>query len=614
MAGLFISPFAPAFALNGIIAPAATLTFYATGTSTPANVYADSGLITSLGSVVTANAQGQFVAIYLSPTQVYRVVLKTSSGSVLGDIDPVTESTLAQLAASTGASLVGFLPSGTGAVARTMQSKERDIINARDFGVVADGTTDDAAAMQNAINAADSQGALLLLPGAVIKVNTMLNLVGKYVDIRGVANKTTLRAGAAIASILDCSETVGVSYSPFSLRDMMLDGNSLVTNANFNLRYRRSYLIENIFSSNAPRGFRIKDGNTGILRNLRTSAVQYGLHSEGSNHQTHHDSCAFIGASNVGLLVEANGTAADGNHGLTFTGCLAQSGAGRAIELNFGTEIDWNGGYIGEAIGGYVIDNKGGVFTMRGGVAFFDYGAGTYLVHPVGVASGAGTTRFLGTRLAASNTNGLQKLATITAPELATGFNGKVSFEDVDIYSLSAGGGAFTGDLLDYGRGPSRSLCARNGATWTAATSGGAGFTNTIGAGVFANDRTVTCTAVSPPTIIGFSTPLLSTDWRLGEPLFFVMCYSSTKPLVVRTGTGVLTGGGVTIGAAPATSGIATWISFEVNPNVLASGIIEMFVNGTAVNGDTCTLRRAGLADSSFLNRKAGVASNVFYP
>jgi hypothetical protein len=107
MAGLFISPFAPALALNGSIAPAATLTFYTTGTTTAQNVYADAGLVTSLGSVVTANAQGQFVAIYLAPTPLYRAVLKTSAGTVLGDIDPVTESTLAALSAPSGASLIG---------------------------------------------------------------------------------------------------------------------------------------------------------------------------------------------------------------------------------------------------------------------------------------------------------------------------------------------------------------------------------------------------------------------------------------------------------------------------------------------------------------------------
>src|SRR5258706_14212865 len=51
--------------------------------------------------------------------------------------------TLAQLAASAGASLIGFIQAGTGAVARTVQAKERDLVNVQDFlppGYVTDGS------------------------------------------------------------------------------------------------------------------------------------------------------------------------------------------------------------------------------------------------------------------------------------------------------------------------------------------------------------------------------------------------------------------------------------------------------------------------------------------
>jgi hypothetical protein len=54
------------------------------------------------------------------------------------------------LSASTGSSLVGFVQSGTGAVARTVQDKQRDVVSVKDFGAVGDGATDDTAAIQAA--------------------------------------------------------------------------------------------------------------------------------------------------------------------------------------------------------------------------------------------------------------------------------------------------------------------------------------------------------------------------------------------------------------------------------------------------------------------------------
>lgn len=57
----------------------------------------------------------------------------------------------ANLGASGGSALIGFLQSGAGAVQRTQQAKDRDTVSVKDYGVVADGITNDSAAMAVAL-------------------------------------------------------------------------------------------------------------------------------------------------------------------------------------------------------------------------------------------------------------------------------------------------------------------------------------------------------------------------------------------------------------------------------------------------------------------------------
>jgi len=103
---------------NGLPMPGALLQFYATGTTTPANVYTSSALATPLTNPVVADSGGLFPPIYLDPTVTYRCQLLTGAASLVQDLDPVNgppaiaagSITAAELAAGVALSNLGFTP------------------------------------------------------------------------------------------------------------------------------------------------------------------------------------------------------------------------------------------------------------------------------------------------------------------------------------------------------------------------------------------------------------------------------------------------------------------------------------------------------------------------
>jgi hypothetical protein len=102
--------------------------------------------------------------------------------SAIAELD-TEKASIANLAASTGATTVGTIQSGTGAVARTVDAKLKETVSVKDFGAVGDGVTDDTAAIQAAIDASHS-GQQILVPAGkyLITSSILLNKRGIYLQ------------------------------------------------------------------------------------------------------------------------------------------------------------------------------------------------------------------------------------------------------------------------------------------------------------------------------------------------------------------------------------------------------------------------------------------------
>lgn len=205
---------------------------------------------------------------------------------------------LPTLAASTGANLVGWIQSGIGAVLRTTRDKMRERVTLEDFGAVGDGVTNDAPAIQLALNL--GKPVYSGNPNAVYRCATKLvPKVGSYLhgSTSGVLPGSGDNTGSTVIMFDDALTSVGfeIGVTTGFMHSWGIEGFTLTTTTAANAR------IAFRMFNNLSIGAGYHGTYNFVLRNVSIVNAQYGIYSDNAWFAGTMDNVAFIGCYKVWL-------------------------------------------------------------------------------------------------------------------------------------------------------------------------------------------------------------------------------------------------------------------------------------------------------------------------
>jgi len=270
-------------AVNG-----ANCAVYNGGTGTLATVYdpnTDDSAPGGLSNPFTTTANGVFG--FMAADGEYDVQI--SGGSLATQQYRVRVDTLGQsadtlrsdLAATTGAGLVGYLAPYTGAVARTQAGKNAETVSVLDFGAVGDGVTDDLPAIVLAIAA--NPGGVIHFPAGNYAISGAINLPdGTTIKGDGVYASTITTQTNSINAIEIVSNGRSTSIIGIALRA------ALGGTTNFGIKFNSTnggaeHLVQDCSINDFYYGLGYSNAWwNSTVRNVRINRGGYGVYGAGT--------------------------------------------------------------------------------------------------------------------------------------------------------------------------------------------------------------------------------------------------------------------------------------------------------------------------------------------
>ena len=351
------------FTNSGVILSGGKLNTYLAGTTTPTPTYTTSAGNVAWTNPIVLNSAGRVSGggeIWIDSSISYKFTLTDSNDVLIATYDNISSDsgiTLALLANSSdpakGDALVGFRQSNssgnlTNSVGKTVHQKLQEIVSVKDFGAVGNGSTDDTAAIQNAVSQL-TYGQSLYFPAGAYKITNEITLpVGIAFNFFGDGKTaSTVTQYTANKNGFTSLSTFGTGPNECSIRDMSINANSNTSGYGFSTTgINRSNLLNVGFSGwgylgSSGGGVRIFNSLILTFTNCTFNSCYYGIYNE------------------EGLSTNYNG---GGIFGCTFEAIKAQ-----AFKATYTSGISIIGNTIESCYGGGIlIINGGGGLVIHG--------------------------------------------------------------------------------------------------------------------------------------------------------------------------------------------------------------------------------------------------------
>jgi hypothetical protein len=212
--------------------PLRTIAGYISNAGTPAQIFVNAFNY----SILTQDKNGTQIYNFPDGTGISAVV-PASSVSFTGFKGQI--GAISDIATNNGSDWIGFLQSGSNAVARSNQDKLRDSVSVKDFGAVGDGITDDTAAF----NAAMLAGRFIYIPPGTyvldnLRMRSGRTLMGSGYETTVIKQKLTGNYAINCLSDATVGQLLGVS-----IVNLRFEGATNATVAVLNLEANGVYAI-----------------------------------------------------------------------------------------------------------------------------------------------------------------------------------------------------------------------------------------------------------------------------------------------------------------------------------------------------------------------------------